>query len=221
MTPLNASNRSVPSDDSDFDAQVLLEQEPADRAVEDGWDTQYVRSPTGSSTDQRTVGIQPASLKRFTDGTVPSTTGTLSWRARHVKPGSTAGPWTSWVKGRPRTEPGSSGQSFAGAPDPAITLDSFQVFDDGSDIDYTVTFTPNGSVNDGDHSAEATFVGTDGTVAATATESSPVSNTTMTATDTGAGDGSASTSFHRVDLDLKDSNGSVIGTAHTRTLETV
>lgn len=220
MTPLNASNLKNNSGGVNYDAQVVLEADPERRAVKDGWRIEYVRSGTTSSTGSR-VGVQSASIKKFTDEQVPSTTGTFFWRARCVKPGSTAGPWTSWVEGEPRAEAPSTAQTFPSTPEPALSIGSFLAVDDGSDIDYTLNFSANASVTDSEHSAEATFVGTDGTVAATDTESSPVSNSTMTGTDTGAGDGSASTGLHRVDLDLKDSNGDVINTAHTRTPEAV
>lgn len=222
MTPLNASNLQNETGERTFDAQVVLEADPERRAVKDGWRVEYVRAGTTSSTGSR-VGVQSASIKKFTDEQVPSTTGTFFWRARCVKPGSTAGPWTNYVEGEPRAEAPSTAQTFPSSPDPALSIGNFSVVDDGSDIDYKVTHSPNSSVTDSEHSAEATFVGVDGRIAATDSESSPVSNTTtLTGTDTGAGDGAASsTDIHRVDLDLKDSSGNVIHTTHTRAPEII
>lgn len=55
---------------------------------------------------------------------------------------------------------------------------------------------------------------------ATGTETSPQSNNQITATDSGAGDNDAlNDDWHKVELDLKDSNGNVIGSKSTRTLE--
>lgn len=110
--PLNASNRPRRPEETSVDSEVTLQVEPAERAVEEGWNTAFVRSPSASTADQTRVGVIPAEKKRFVDDTVPLTTDTLSWRARHERQGSTAGPWTDWISGKPRNNPTFEGESF-------------------------------------------------------------------------------------------------------------
>lgn len=101
---------------------------------------------------------------------------------------------------------------------PAIEITSFSAIDDGSDVNYTVDWSPSSNVSDADHSVEAAFFGLNGTVVATGSESSPQTNTQITATDTGAGDGT-SDKWHRVELELLNSSGNTISTVSSKTIE--
>lgn len=105
--PLNASNR-LNLDPPTGRTVVQFTIRPSSRAVAEGWNTQIQRAKsTNPSTDAITeVATVPASRRVVNDRGVPSTTGGHFWRARHVKEGSTAGPWFDWVGGGPRTGPG-------------------------------------------------------------------------------------------------------------------
>lgn len=105
--PLNTTNFRDVTDDMVQADDVLLSVRPSTRAEREDWDTQFQRAPddgTGSpSTDDwRTVKTVPAGQRVVRDEAVQSTTSPFFWRARHVRPGSTAGPYTGAKGGQPR-----------------------------------------------------------------------------------------------------------------------
>lgn len=107
--PLNTTNLRDVTDEAVGADDVLLSVRPSTRAAREDWDTQFQRAPddgTGnpSTDDWRTIQTVPAGQRVVKDRAVQSTTSPFFWRARHVRPGSTEGPWTDAKGGKPRED---------------------------------------------------------------------------------------------------------------------